>query len=68
MVTDHIAYSGVCSTCQETTKAVFPDGIKTTVQDGPQLTGRTVSLNIYQLILIKRLVEIFQNLFGVPMG
>ena len=67
VVTDHIAHSCVCPACQGTTKAAFPDGVRATVQYGPHVISLAVSLNTYQLIPTKRLVETFRDLFGVPM-
>ncbi len=68
MVTDHVAHNCVCPTCQGTTQATFPDGVKAAVQYGPHLSSLAVYLRTCQLIPTKRLVETFRDLFGVHLS
>ncbi len=68
IVTDHIGHRCVCPSCQGTTQAAFPEGVKATVQYGPHLGSLAVYLSTYQLIPTQRLVETFRDLFGVHLS
>lgn len=63
-VTEHQVEVRRCLACGSLNRAVFPAGIGHKLQYGPQLKGLAQYLQHYQLLPLKRLQEVFADLFG----
>ncbi len=67
-VTEHRAFSCVCSRCGEQTQAPFPEDVTAPVQYGKRIGAFVVYLLHYQLLPEKRLMELMADLFGIKMA
>ena len=59
---------GVCEGCGKIHKASFPQGVNSTVSYGDNLQAIVTYLNVYQLVPLKRITEMMNDLFGVKMS
>ena len=57
-----------CPHCHKITKAVFPEGVTHKVQYGSGIQAAAVYLRNYQLIPLKRTIELFQDLFNIHLS
>lgn len=62
--TEHRALIICCRTCQATTKAEFPLGVRAPVQYGPGVLSRAGYLHLYQLLPRARTSETMKDLFN----
>lgn len=67
-VTEHQAEIKVCGHCQTRVVAAFPEGINAPVQYGERTKAMAVYLNHQQLIPEDRLIEVFRDLFDLPIS
>lgn len=67
-VTEHQAESKSCPHCDETTQALFPEGVTKAVQYGINIKTVTVYLRQYQLLSSKRTIEAIKDLFSCTVG
>jgi transposase len=67
-VTEHRAGSFRCSSCQTTTKAKFPRGVRAPVQYGSTVIARAVYLRFYQFIPAARTSETMRDFFGCKLS
>lgn len=63
-VTEHRAEIKTCPHCGCKNKAIFPEGIKQSVQYGSRLTSLSVYLHDYQLIPYERSCELLSDVCG----
>ena len=63
-VTEHQAEVKQCPNCEQAVKDSFPEGVTQPVQYGPRLKAQAVYLNIYQLIPLARICELFEDFYG----
>ncbi len=57
-----------CPNCHKVTKAVFPEGVTHKVQYGTGVQAVAVYLRNYQLIPVKRTIELFKDLFKISLS
>ena len=57
-----------CPHCHKITKAVFPEGVTHKVQYGSGIQAIAVYLRNYQLIPLKRTIELFRDLFNIHLS
>ena len=67
-VTEHISEITTCPCCGVLNKAEFPDGVNQPVQYGDNFISIIVYLNQYQFIPYNRIVEYFEELYGVKIS
>jgi len=63
-VTEHQAETKCCPHCSKTNTADFPERVKAPVQYGATLPAWTSYLNTYQLLPLKRIAQLFEDLTG----
>jgi len=64
----HHLHSYFCPYCHTVTEGKFPRHITQKIQYGPRITAYVAYFSIYQLIPVKRLTQIFYDLFGCKMS
>ena len=67
-VTEHRAEVVRCRSCGRRTKAVFPTGVRATVQYGGSVLARALYLHDYQLLPSARTAEAMRELFGCALS
>ncbi len=65
---EYRAQTGVCAKCGKMHKASFPDGVEGVVSYGKNLRAIATYLANYQLIPLKRSVELIEDLFGLKVS
>ena len=65
---EYRAHGGKCDCCGKEYKASFPEGIESPVSYGPHLRGMIAYLNAYQLLPLKRTVEMVKHLYGIDIS
>lgn len=68
IVTEYQAECYVCPKCNSESIATFPDFCTKKVQYGPTIKALSVYLNKYQLLPLKRVTEVFSDLFGIKIS
>ena len=68
MVTEHKGEVKLCTSCLHSNIADFPEHIRSSVQYGVTVRTYSIYLNQYQLIPFKRLQEMFQDCFNLPIS
>jgi transposase len=63
-VTEHRAQTVCCPHCKTVNKATFPDRVTAPVQYGDGFAAWTTYLNVYQLLPLKRIGQLFEDLTG----
>jgi transposase len=63
-VTEHQAEVKVCPGCQQTGRALFPQGVNAPTQYGPNVLAQAVYLHSYHLLPLARLREWFADCLG----
>lgn len=66
-VTEHQGETKRCH-CGHLTSAIFPEGVTSPVQYGPEIKSLAVYLNTFQLIPYKRINIFFEDVFGYSMS
>jgi len=64
IITEHRAEEKCCPHCQTRQLAVFPDEVNAPVQYGKGCSAWTAYLNVYQLIPLDRISQLFKDLTG----
>ncbi len=67
-ITEHISETTTCPCCGVLNKAKFPEGVTQPVQYGDNLISTIVYLNQYQFIPYNRIVDYFEELYGVKIS
>jgi transposase len=67
-VTEHIAHTRCCPGCGAETEADFPSEARSPVQYGPNVKALGTYLTHFQLLPMKRVRELFVDLFGAPIS
>jgi len=65
---EYRAHDGECSCCGKAYKANFPKGVESPISYGPHFRGLITYLNSYQLLPLKRTVEMVKHLYGINMS
>ena len=65
---EYHAHDGVCSGCGKIHKASFPAGVEGVVSYGEHIQALVTYLTTYQLIPLKRVTELVNDLFGVKIS
>ena len=65
---EYRAHNGECECCGKKYKASFPDGVNSPSSYGPHLRGMLAYLNSYQLLPLKRTVEMVKHLYGIDIS
>lgn len=58
----------ICPHCHTKNVGQFPAHITNVIQYGPKLTALVVYLSVFQLIPVKRLTDIFRDIFNCPIS
>jgi transposase len=64
IVTEHQSEIKICSKCGKINKANFPEEVRNVVQYGERIKTLISYFSVYQLIPLKRLKEIFRDVFN----
>jgi len=67
-VTEYISPVYECPCCCGKVKKEFPESVKSHVQYGSRLKGFAVYLMNYQLLPYKRTVDLFKDLYNIPLS
>jgi len=67
-VAEHQAEIKVCNYCQTRVVATFPQGVNAPTQYGERIKAMAIYLNHQQLIPEDRLMEVFRDLFDLPIS
>ncbi len=66
---EYQAYNGVCAKCGKEHKASFPEHLKEApVSYGPQIQSLVTYLSVYQLMPLKRITELMEEVFGIKLS
>lgn len=68
VVTEHRAEIKICPCCGKKVKAEFPNNVKGTVQYGERVKGFAAYFLHQHLIPFKRVAQIFEDIFGIPLS
>ena len=67
-VSEHRSDIKTCPCCASRNKGVFPDDVTQPVQYGPELQAVASYLSQYQMVPFKRLQELFNDLYQIPLS
>ena len=65
---EYRAHDGQCDCCGKEYKASFPEGVDSPISYGSRLCGLITYLNSYQLLPLKRTVEMVKHLYGIDIS
>jgi transposase len=67
-VTEHRIEAKVCPFCGEISRGTFPENVLGPVQYGERVQALSTYLRNEHLIPVKRICEIFEDIFGIPLS
>ena len=67
-VSEHRSDIKTCPCCASRNRGVFPDDVTQPVQYGPELQAAASYLSQYQMVPFKRLQELFNDLYQIPLS
>jgi transposase len=67
-VTEHQAEIKSCPFCGKESRANFPEGVTQAAQYGEEVKAQVIYLNQYQMIPLRRVSEVFSDLYGQPLA
>ena len=65
---EHRSHRKICPFCRLENRGVFPEGIQSPVQYGPQVEAMAGYLSVYQYLPYARITRLFRDFFRLPVS
>ena len=65
---EHRSHRKICPFCRVENRGIFPEGIQSPVQYGPQVEAMAGYLSVYQYLPYARITRLFRDFFRLPVS